>query len=206
MVPGRVPVRRSPARPRWPARVLTNTGRFAEAEDVLLAIPRGRDAEGTLVRQALELLYRVEGRNREVRELILESWADAPDPGYVLRRLYLLDDSAFPVDYVKQALSGGDPEDDRVWLGRANLAIWLGQLDEAGRWLDACVARRPEDPAVWSARLDLGAGVGGSRPPSGGPWTICPRAGSGPARSGGSAAGSPRGSATTGANAGSCMP
>ncbi len=137
------------------ARVLTNIGRFAEAEDVLLAIPRGRDAEGTLVRQALELLYRVEGRNREVRELILESWAGGPDRGHVLRRLYLLDDSAFPVEYVKQALQTGDAKDDRVWLGRANLAIWMGQLEEAGRWLDACFARRPEDPAVLSARLDL---------------------------------------------------
>ncbi len=137
------------------ARVLTNIGRFAEAEDVLLAIPRGRDAEGTLVRQALELLYRVEGRNREVRELILESWAGDPDRGHVLRRLYLLDDSAFPVEYVKQALQGGDTKDDRVWLGRANLAIWLGQLEEAGQWLDACYAKRPEDPAVLSARLDL---------------------------------------------------
>jgi hypothetical protein len=137
------------------ARALTNTGRLAAAESVLMGLPRGLDRESTQVRQALELLYRIEGRHREIRALILESWTDSPDPGHVLRRLYLLDDSAFPVDYVKQALQGGDQQDDRVWLGRANLAIWLGQSDEAGRWLDACFGKRPDDPAVWAARLDL---------------------------------------------------
>ncbi len=137
------------------ARLLTNTGRFAAAEDVLKPIARAARRRGILARQALELLYRVEVRNREVRELLLESWADSSDPGHVLRRLYLLDDSAFPVDYVRNALAGGDPKDDRVWLGQANLAIWLGRLDEARRWLDRCAANRPDDPAVWSARLDL---------------------------------------------------
>jgi predicted Zn-dependent protease len=137
------------------ARILTNLGRFADAEEALLAEPRGQDEDSALARQALELLYRFEGRRREIRELILETWPDSADPSHVLRRLYLLDDSAFPIDSVRRALQGGVPEDDRVWLGRANLASWLGQFDEARRWLDACLARRPDDPAVWSARLDL---------------------------------------------------
>jgi tetratricopeptide (TPR) repeat protein len=136
-------------------RVYLNTGRFAAAEALLLPLRRGRDPDSTLVRQSLELLDRIEGRNREVRELILESWEQSPDPAHVLRRLYLLDDMAFPLDYVKQALRGGDPRDDRVWLGRANLATWLGQFDEAARWLDDCEKRRADDPSVWSARLDL---------------------------------------------------
>jgi enediyne biosynthesis protein E4 len=48
------------------------------------------------------------------------------------------------------------PNDDRVWLGRANLAIRTGAYDEAQRWLDACLRRRPEDVPVWRARLSLG--------------------------------------------------
>ena len=46
------------------------------------------------------------------------------------------------------------PDDDRVWLGKANLAIRAGSYDEAARWLDACLRRRPEDVPVWRARLD----------------------------------------------------
>src|SRR5262249_46826340 len=45
--------------------------------------------------------------------------------------------------------------DDRIWLGRANLALKTGRFDEAARWLDACSKRRPDDPVVWRARLGL---------------------------------------------------
>ena len=72
----------------------------------------------------------------------------------MLRRLYLLDHSAFPVDYVRNTLEAADSNDDRVWLGKANLAAWTGQFDEASRWLAECVRRRPEDQAVWRARLE----------------------------------------------------
>jgi tetratricopeptide (TPR) repeat protein len=46
------------------------------------------------------------------------------------------------------------PEDDRVWLGKANLAIRIGSYDEAARWLRACLRRRPVDVPVWRARLN----------------------------------------------------
>ncbi len=45
------------------------------------------------------------------------------------------------------------PDDDRVWLARAHLAIRLGDFEEARQWLDRCLARRPEDPAVWRMKL-----------------------------------------------------
>ena len=47
-----------------------------------------------------------------------------------------------------------DPRDDRVWLGKANLAVRQGAFDEAARWLEACLKRRPEDVPVWRARLN----------------------------------------------------
>jgi enediyne biosynthesis protein E4 len=46
------------------------------------------------------------------------------------------------------------PDDDRIWLGKANLAIRAGSYDEAARWIDACLRLRPEDGPVWRARLD----------------------------------------------------
>ena len=52
------------------------------------------------------------------------------------------------------------PEDDRIWLGKANLAIRQGAFDEAVQGLDACLRKRPQDVPVWQARLDWALGVG----------------------------------------------
>jgi enediyne biosynthesis protein E4 len=136
------------------ARLLLNAGKFAPAEALLLSLPDDDTAIGRQVRQSLELLYRFQGRTKEIREFIAVSWAQADDRAEVLRRLYLLDNSAFPVDYVKNTLEAADPNDDRVWLGKAHLAVWTGQFDEATRLLAECVRRRPEDQAVWRARLE----------------------------------------------------
>ncbi|MGO9469033.1 MAG: FG-GAP-like repeat-containing protein [Isosphaeraceae bacterium] len=136
-------------------RILANAGRLAPAEALLtsLAGPHGPDA--LQVRQTREHLLRLEGRVQEARELIVDSWSGSPDPASVLRRLFLLEDAAFPLDYVKSSLAAADQEDDRVWLGKANLAIWTGQFGEAARRLDACLERRPDDQPVWLARLAL---------------------------------------------------
>jgi len=142
------------------ARLLLNAGRFAPAEKLLLSLKSDRRPETVQVLQSLELLFRYQGRTADVRELILEEWALADDQATVLRRLYLLDHSAFPVDYVRQGLETGDPNDDRVWLGKANLAAWCGRFDEASRWLVACQQRRPQDLAVWRARLELARSAG----------------------------------------------
>ena len=67
--------------------------------------------------------------------MIVDSWQGAADPSYVLKRLYILEDAAYPLDYVKSVLKMGGPTDDRVWLGQANAAIWQGRFDEARKWL-----------------------------------------------------------------------
>jgi len=142
------------------ARVLMNTGRFAPAEALLLSIPRDRGLEAQQARQALQLLFHIQGRTDEIRELIIETWAQSGDPASVLRRLYLLDHSAFPVDHVRKTLEKADATDDRVWLGKGNLAAWTGKLDEASRWLDQCTKCRPSDEPVWRARLELARSAG----------------------------------------------
>jgi enediyne biosynthesis protein E4 len=137
------------------ARLLMNTGKLSLAEELLVSVPRGRNPGAMQVGQVLEHLLRLEGRIQESRGVIVESWRGVADPSYVLKRLYILEDSAFPIDYVKKSLDSCDQQDDRVWLGYANLAMWSGRFDEADRWLDACVKRRPDDQPVWLARLAL---------------------------------------------------
>ncbi|HKI19931.1 MAG TPA: FG-GAP-like repeat-containing protein, partial [Isosphaeraceae bacterium] len=136
-------------------RILTNTGRLSPAEALLTSLAGTHGPDWLQVRQTHGYLLRLEGRVQEARELIVDSWQGAPDPAFVLRRLYLLEDAAFPLDYVKNSLAAGDQEDDRVWLGKANLAIWTGQFSESARWLDACQKRQPADQPVWLARLAL---------------------------------------------------
>ncbi len=45
-------------------------------------------------------------------------------------------------------------DDDRIALGKANLAVRGARYDEARQWLDVCLRQRPDDAAVWRARLD----------------------------------------------------
>jgi hypothetical protein len=142
------------------ARVLMNTGHFAAAETELLAIPRGRGTEWQQARQALLLLCHIEGRTSDVRELTLEDWAGGAEPALVLRKLYLVDHSAFPINHVQNSVESADPSDDRVWLARANLATWTGQYAEAAQWLQRCTESRRDDEPVWRARLELARATG----------------------------------------------
>ena len=84
----------------------------------------------------------------------------ALEPAIKLLRQHIeLTWKATPVENLRALLDQAArlaPEDDRVWLGRANLAIRTGAYDEAGRWLDACQRRRPDDVPVWRARLSWG--------------------------------------------------
>ena len=75
----------------------------------------------------------------------------------LLRELDRLDSpEPMPIDDLRAALSeafdsAGD--DDRIWLGLANLATRTGDFLGAGRWLSMCERRRRTDLAVWRARV-----------------------------------------------------
>jgi enediyne biosynthesis protein E4 len=139
------------------ARVLQDRGRFADAEDVLrMAIDASNHEEAEL-RLALQRLLWYQGRLDDVRHGLREQWTQAANPVAVVREHALLDLEAFQFDRVGTILEAAArlaPDDDRVWLGRANLATRTGQYGEAVEWLDACLRRRPVDAAVWRARLE----------------------------------------------------
>ncbi|MFI5457798.1 MAG: FG-GAP-like repeat-containing protein [Isosphaerales bacterium] len=145
------------------SRLEMDRGRFAECENLLVhaaAIPGPHVAEG---RWGLVLLLRLEGRFDEARRWLQDGFDAMTSPVETLRRLYKLDVDPFPIEGVRRALERAGkqaPDDDRVWLGKANLAIRLGEFAEAERWLGRCLDRRPDDPAVWRMKLECALASG----------------------------------------------
>lgn len=139
-------------------------GRLSAAETVLNEALEARPrSERPEIRDALVRLLRSEGRFAEARRLFIAGFDEWPDPIGALRALYRLDVDPYPLEGVRRYLDNAarqEPEDDRVWLGRAHFATQLGEFDEAERLLDACRERRPNDAAVWRARLEWGLAAG----------------------------------------------
>src|SRR5262249_22601789 len=99
----------------------------------------------------------MEGRFDEARRCLQAGFAQMTSPVTTLRRLYKIDVDPFPIEGVRRALdraAGEAPDDDRVWLARAHLALKVGDLAEARSWLDRCRERRPDDTAVWRMELE----------------------------------------------------
>jgi tetratricopeptide (TPR) repeat protein len=143
------------------ATLMMQTGQFTGAEGVLNAALDGTvGGDAWAILRALEYLYQIEGRTEDRRRAILRSWAHAQSPADVIRQLYRLETSPLPIGMIHQALSRADSNDDRVQLARANLAIGMGRFDEAARWLDTCLRRSPNDPAVRRAQLELARATG----------------------------------------------
>jgi enediyne biosynthesis protein E4 len=140
-------------------------GRLADAERLIrqgLADPRIAAYELVL---EFAPVYGKEGRVDEAQELIEAAWTaldeagqGASEPAILLVRLHIeLPSATGPVEAIRSLLDRSGrlaPEDDRVWLGKAKLAIRTGSYDEAGRLIDACLRLRPDDVSVWRARLD----------------------------------------------------
>ena len=136
--------------------LLINQGRFAPAETVLLdALRKAPETNRYPLLRALARLLRLEGRYVDVSEVLTAAWSHAPEPSEVLQDLWQNDTEPVPVDGWKVFLDEADQNDDRVWLGKARHAILTGRFDEAQTWLGRCLERRPDDPSVWLACLDL---------------------------------------------------
>ena len=131
-------------------------GRFADAEAVLAAALASPGKKAPEIRYLLSQLFYWEGRLDEMRRLLQEGWDTSPDRAGDLYDLWRIDGAVMLVDRVRTVVeqaAGKAPDDDRVWLARANLALLSGRAPEAAEWLGACLKRRPDDPVVWRAWL-----------------------------------------------------
>ncbi len=160
-----------PGSPFWSQAILgrieleVERGRFADAERLVDNALQDPGLEGSDLPILLGPVYCRQGRLEEAKRLVEARWIHLRDQGegasekaLNLVRLYIeLDRKPYPVELIRSVLGEANrlaPEDDRVWLGKAQLAIRTQAYDEAARWLDDCSKRRPNDAAVWRARLD----------------------------------------------------
>ena len=128
-------------------------GQLAEAESSFLRTLRETGNQAVEVRRHLIALFWMEGRNDEVEALVEASWRQMSQPDWprpddateTIRNYIETKTGAVAVEEMTAVLTHAGkqaPDDDRVWLGRANLAVRNGHWDEAASWLEACLRRR----------------------------------------------------------------
>ncbi len=146
-------------------RLRAERGRLAEAEQIIRDALDDPRIDGSTLPIALGPVYFQQGRLDEALRSIEARWdflnqasEGATEPAINLVRGHIEHRrSPIPIEVIRSDLEPAarlNPHDDRVWLGKANLAIRVGSYEEAARWLDACLLRRPEDVPVWRARLN----------------------------------------------------
>jgi thioredoxin-like negative regulator of GroEL len=146
-------------------RLALEHGRLAVAEQSLAPVLHER---GMLGEQAARLADQIDlytGRRGAISRRIERRWPMSSDQAGLLRLHWQLDSQPSPVLAVRETLdrmARQAPEDDRVWLGRAQLAIDSGRKDDADQFLKKCEARRPDDPDVLQAQLTWALDAGRS--------------------------------------------
>jgi enediyne biosynthesis protein E4 len=141
-------------------------GRLDDAEQILKVAQKSASKERFRLNELFVPIYGFQGRVGEARRLIEEQWTDldkngegASEKSVALLRLHIglkgsIVDLKPTRNYLDQAFRLAR-DDDRVWLGKADLAIRDGSFDEATQLLDACLRKRPDDLPVWRGKLSL---------------------------------------------------
>jgi enediyne biosynthesis protein E4 len=140
-------------------------GRLAAAEQMIRDALEDPRIDGSGLRLLLGTVYLPQGRIEEALRLIETGWdalnerdEAASESAINLLRAHIdLRLSPGEIDVGRANLEWAgriSPDDDRIWLGKANRAIRDGLYNDASRWLDACARRRPDDVAVWCTRLN----------------------------------------------------
>jgi thioredoxin-like negative regulator of GroEL len=138
------------------ARVALEHGQLAAAEESLALLADGADPEADEVGTLREQLLFLSGRSESIPSSIERRFGFARDQVTLLRTHWLLDSQPLPIAALREKLDrlhDEAPDDDRVWLGFADLATRSGRLAEADGWIKRCEARRPDDQDVRRARL-----------------------------------------------------
>ncbi len=144
-------------------RVAIETGRYGLAESVLDRVKQAPGEVGNEARRLLGWVSWMTGRYDEYRRLLHREADGQVDPTQTLRSLWSLDNDPYPLESMTLALDRAGrlaPEDDRVWLAKADLGTRSGRFDEADSWLQRCEQARPDDPVVWNARLEWAKAAG----------------------------------------------
>jgi enediyne biosynthesis protein E4 len=140
-------------------------GRLSEAEQIIVSTRQDPRFVGEDPNILLGPVYSREGRPKEAMLVIEALWRCHNESGdaaseTAINQLWLhiqLQSNPATDETIRAILEQAGqvaPDDDRIWLWKANLAVRTRSFAEAARWLDLCQARRPEDAAVWHARLD----------------------------------------------------
>ena len=140
-------------------------GRLAVAERLIAATrPSHRFSRSDLNMLRGPIYYRV-GRVKEAMQLIENQWRWHIESGTAISEIAIdrlrgyiqMRSEPLPVEKIRAFLDQAGrvaPDDDRIWLWKANLAIRTESYDEAARLIGLCLGRRPEDVGAWRARLD----------------------------------------------------
>jgi thioredoxin-like negative regulator of GroEL len=148
-------------------RLFHDGGRLGDAEQLIEAAAEDHRTERGELDVLLVPIFSEQSRLDDAERVVEAQWEHlnatgerASEAAVKLIRLHMeLTLNPIPVETIRARLderAARAPDDDRVWLGQANLALRTGDYDAAGRLLDACLKRRPEDAAVWRARLRWG--------------------------------------------------
>ncbi len=141
------------------ARLAMDRGQLGLAERTLQPAQFASGSAAHDLREVmLRQIYLFSGQIHQLRRAIERDIERAPNAADLLRQHWLLDEArSYAVGALRSRLESDHslaPDDDRVLLGMASLAVHLAQFDEAGEWLKKCRTLRPDDPAVWRAQLE----------------------------------------------------
>jgi enediyne biosynthesis protein E4 len=144
--------------------LLVGTGRYELAEQMINEAANDPRVDGPSLRILLVPLFTQQGRLEDAQRLIEERWEhlhekgeEASELAVNLARLSLdlqwTPPTIEPLRAELARVAPLAPDDARVWLAQATLAVRTGLLAEAKRLLTNCLERSPDDPSVWRARL-----------------------------------------------------
>lgn len=141
--------------------LLIERGRLADAEKLIIRAMADPRDDASKLGPFLGLVYSLQDRIEDRQRVIEACWdrlnkagEGASERATLLVRLHIQTPTTEETRSFLDQAARSAPQDDRVWLGKAKLAIGAGMYDEAARWLEACLRRRPDDIPVWHARLD----------------------------------------------------